>query len=122
MKQLASSLHAVRNLQQVCYQAGASDANASGYRLGDRSRLAATCAFLAVYDDYSMLRQKPKPRKNFRCASESGSVDETVPSAVIPDRLSKIRAIFVHWTRPAFRRPVIAPGRTSAALDGIRFN
>ena len=60
--QLASSLQfttcskSVDNLQQTWYyQAGASDANASWYRLDDRkwhqvcSRPAATCAFLAVY-------------------------------------------------------------------------
>jgi hypothetical protein len=34
----------------------------------------------------------------------------------------KIRAIIVHCTRPDFRRPVTAPGRTSTALDGIRFS
>jgi hypothetical protein len=60
--QLASSLQfttcskSVDNLQQTWYyQAGASDANASWYRLDDRklhqvcSRPAATCEFLAVY-------------------------------------------------------------------------
>ena len=53
MKQLISSLHAVRKLQQVCSQLVTDllhqcNTNASWYRLGD-NRLAATCAFLAVY-------------------------------------------------------------------------
>ena len=51
--QFATSLLTTSNM--TCYhQAGASDANASWYRLGD-SRLAATCTFLAVYHNMALI-------------------------------------------------------------------